>query len=687
MRNTNKKGFTIVELVIVVAVIAILAAVLIPTFSGIIRKANESKDIQLIRNLNVAVAAELNDSITMAEALEAAAEYGFDVNKIETKVVGNKILWDSVAKVFCYLNNGEVEYVSDVKNEGSNADLWIIDNDGNDTTDATYSSYVLNVEAGKTIKAGNTVDVTACPGVNVEYKNDAEATVSIYTDGGNLTINAPKANVYHHGSSDEVVVEAVAEASYHVFAKVTTLQIFKGRVIPEAKSEIKVLVVTGAKEDKVVVKVESSAKIENVVVDNTKGAEVVAAITEAVKSVVEEEKIQAVDPEIIENVVTGAALFDGGLGTKESPYLIATAEQLQNIGEKYDTYAYYKVADGVESIDCAGVSRVDLNGSFNGNGASLNNVDSVLFNKVGTGADSQAVVIENFTIKFVAGAGIARVCATPNLTFKNISALGYLIEDWNGAVFLRYGTCNFDGVGFDYTVNFENCASAAEIYCTANSYSAILVGHAYPGAGKATINVDAATESAINATTLYYTGAVKNKCGYKYNGAGTATINVAGVEAPVNKITGDNVVAIDNTKAPVKENGVWGIATEADATKIVINLTWQYTLYTENYGEKIAVESGVGGIIGDAIVIEVANGESVQAIDKFESVEIKTGADKWDYEIANGKLTIYMPKTNPYVDGNLSLTVEQYTSGSSIAKYTGRVLIASKTTSADFIIK
>ena len=43
MRNTNKKGFTIVELVIVVAVIAILAAVLIPTFSGVIRKANESK--------------------------------------------------------------------------------------------------------------------------------------------------------------------------------------------------------------------------------------------------------------------------------------------------------------------------------------------------------------------------------------------------------------------------------------------------------------------------------------------------------------------------------------------------------------------------------------------------------------------------------------------------------------------
>ena len=42
MKKMNKKGFTIVELVIVIAVIAILAAVMIPTFGGIIKKANLS---------------------------------------------------------------------------------------------------------------------------------------------------------------------------------------------------------------------------------------------------------------------------------------------------------------------------------------------------------------------------------------------------------------------------------------------------------------------------------------------------------------------------------------------------------------------------------------------------------------------------------------------------------------------
>lgn len=47
--NKNKKGFTIVELVIVIAVIAILAAVLIPTFSGVVKKANMSAAEQRAR--------------------------------------------------------------------------------------------------------------------------------------------------------------------------------------------------------------------------------------------------------------------------------------------------------------------------------------------------------------------------------------------------------------------------------------------------------------------------------------------------------------------------------------------------------------------------------------------------------------------------------------------------------------
>lgn len=45
-KKNNGKGFTTVELVIVIAVIAILATVLIPTFSNLIDKANDSSAMQ-----------------------------------------------------------------------------------------------------------------------------------------------------------------------------------------------------------------------------------------------------------------------------------------------------------------------------------------------------------------------------------------------------------------------------------------------------------------------------------------------------------------------------------------------------------------------------------------------------------------------------------------------------------------
>lgn len=47
--KTKKRGFTIVELVIVIAVIAILAAVLVPTFTGVIASSKASAALQEAR--------------------------------------------------------------------------------------------------------------------------------------------------------------------------------------------------------------------------------------------------------------------------------------------------------------------------------------------------------------------------------------------------------------------------------------------------------------------------------------------------------------------------------------------------------------------------------------------------------------------------------------------------------------
>ena len=60
MKRNNKKGFTIVELVIVIAVIAILSAVLIPTFGGIVEKANASAAQQEAKNAHTMYIADID---------------------------------------------------------------------------------------------------------------------------------------------------------------------------------------------------------------------------------------------------------------------------------------------------------------------------------------------------------------------------------------------------------------------------------------------------------------------------------------------------------------------------------------------------------------------------------------------------------------------------------------------------
>lgn len=97
MKKFNKKGFTIVEIVIVIAVIAILAAVLIPTFTAIISKANQSVDQQLVDNLNTILRTEETlegKNLTMHDAILDLAENGFDLDALKMSDSDSVLLWE-----------------------------------------------------------------------------------------------------------------------------------------------------------------------------------------------------------------------------------------------------------------------------------------------------------------------------------------------------------------------------------------------------------------------------------------------------------------------------------------------------------------------------------------------------------------------------------------------------------------
>ena len=81
MKNTKKRGFTIVELVIVIAVIAILASVLIPTFSNIVTKAKKTAALQDARNAWVEYVAKVISGETTDENVAEGKINAIEVDK------------------------------------------------------------------------------------------------------------------------------------------------------------------------------------------------------------------------------------------------------------------------------------------------------------------------------------------------------------------------------------------------------------------------------------------------------------------------------------------------------------------------------------------------------------------------------------------------------------------------------
>lgn len=58
MTKQKRKGFTLIELIIVIAIIAILAAVAIPKLSSVRATANESSDLATAKTIHSLIAAE-----------------------------------------------------------------------------------------------------------------------------------------------------------------------------------------------------------------------------------------------------------------------------------------------------------------------------------------------------------------------------------------------------------------------------------------------------------------------------------------------------------------------------------------------------------------------------------------------------------------------------------------------------
>lgn len=242
MKASKKRGFTIIELVIVIAVIAILAAVLIPTFANIIQKANVANDVALARNMNtILIADEATNgrSTDMYDVLIALEQGGFKLENLNPRADGNVFAWDKANNQIVYLEKGSTKPIFQAKEIGDNkGDLYITTRKAEVFADYPGYSYYFasDISGNITLDEGSCLDTGefALNGdVSVKTNKDVEIQGTI---NGTITVDSASGKITNYSVVENVVIVNTASTSYHERGHVAAMEIkdsLKGKVVLE----------------------------------------------------------------------------------------------------------------------------------------------------------------------------------------------------------------------------------------------------------------------------------------------------------------------------------------------------------------------------------------------------------------------------------------------------------------------
>ena len=243
MKASKKRGFTIIELVIVIAVIAILAAVLIPTFANIIQKANVANDVALARNMNtILIADEATNgrSTDMYDVLIALEQGGFKLENLNPRADGNVFAWDKANNQIVYLDKNSDKPIFQAKEIGNNkGDLYITTRKAEVFADYPGYSYYFasDIKGNITLKGGSCLDTGefALDGnVSVETDKDVEIHGTIKDT---ITVDSTSGKITNYSVvGKKVVIKNTAATSYHERGHVAAMEIqnsLAGKVVLE----------------------------------------------------------------------------------------------------------------------------------------------------------------------------------------------------------------------------------------------------------------------------------------------------------------------------------------------------------------------------------------------------------------------------------------------------------------------
>lgn len=243
MKASKKRGFTIIELVIVIAVIAILAAVLIPTFANIIQKANVANDVALARNMNtILIADEATNgrSTDMYDVLIALEQGGFKLENLNPRADGNVFAWDKANNQIVYLDKKNPDKpIFQAKEIGNNkGDLYITTRKAEVFADYPGYSYYFasDISGDITLDEGSCLDTgefALTGNVIVNTKKDVEIHGTI---NGTITVNSESGKITNYSVVKNVVIKNTAATSYHERGHVAAMEIqnsLTGKVVLE----------------------------------------------------------------------------------------------------------------------------------------------------------------------------------------------------------------------------------------------------------------------------------------------------------------------------------------------------------------------------------------------------------------------------------------------------------------------
>lgn len=286
MKRKQRKAFTIVELVIVIAVIGVLTAVLIPTFVNLTNKAQLAENQTFVKNINTQLAineAEEGKNKTAHEAIMDAFDMGFDVRKL-TPVNGNDIIWDEENDRFAIVagdfatNTGKdhVIYADAGFKTGDDVKLhklWkLYDFASMPQTGQTYSIYAKgndwtgNIALTVGFDAG---DNTGISSITYATANNNEAVIRTNNKFGSLTIDALNGEVSHFGDVGDLNIIAVKKASYDEYGRVGGVATLTyGKINVKEKAEITTIVANPASANDVELVVENAGVVGAILSEN-----------------------------------------------------------------------------------------------------------------------------------------------------------------------------------------------------------------------------------------------------------------------------------------------------------------------------------------------------------------------------------------------------------------------------------